>query len=302
MPELSVSRRKLVQSASASLAAGAVGAGNAAGKTPEETKFVKEKRPVSYREASAAVRNEPAMTALRHLGLPSVYPGWSEAIEIRIGGEYLSHSIRVATDVGVIEVIYTDNDILSVDTRLEPRNLDRSVEQSLSGKVGWPAGSAGYLRVNTESTAVFTREVHSRERNAIQRLINERGLDVDLDEPQTSIAAKNPLSDSQSAHLLVLTDDRKLIIDSGLDGLSQQVSIMDDHWDGKCDMKLLACGYDVWAASGPCAIGVVACGATSVGAPACVLALMHTCLPNTWLVAVSGNCSYVVNNCEFEGI
>lgn len=293
MIDNNINRRSTLKIVSSS-AIGLTGfAGTALGSSSSNNELEKKTYSVSQQKVAQSLRTRAARTALFLLNSPQVNRQQAKGTKILLDGDLLSRSVQIPTEVGKLTVVYHNGSVEIAVYDLERAEVSPYQRKSISGAVGWPEETTAHLRVSPKGEANFNREPSRIEKRKLNTAISSK---AELPEDALYTATTKPGSHSERGEYTVRTRGTTYIVDSEFNnvrtvGVQTPVTAMGSCGGG----NMFACLYDVKEAAGYCSLGVAVCAGSNVGAPACILALMHTCLPHTALAAISGSCATVAD-------
>jgi len=293
-----LNRRKFTKLVAASSAAVSFGFSGTAGadEGADRVTLKKVESDASRDQAETAMTSTFGQQLTSLVNDPDTSIDEAKHVELRIDGERVSHTIEVPTDVGTLKVGYDGKTPITGVFDLERDALPRGRRKKLSAHVGWPEGTSGVLTLQDPSDRpTFARTATDEERRKLTALTDgdgdpvsvgatatPRGLGVGATEGGYEVTYQNEVYHVDAAIETV----------ESVESTSGQVSAQ-----GECVDKGSLCLIDIVMASPHCTLAGVACSVTGPASLGCLTAVAGLCLPNVALVAVSGNCSYVVKNC-----
>lgn len=240
-----------------------------------------------------------------------VTPKVEEANKISVStkSEEIGHLIKLPAGIGTLSIIHEDGEPVQADLELDRENLHPATEAKINAVKSWPSGTTGRLRTTKLTDGIqFSRTLNKTEEKSLRELTG-------LNDGAVSMAAKYRLPNtvagrSEVTYLVVQQpkyykiressqsrrhsrDRRKKIVESGTIDNSEGISILRTT----CEKKAGGCLGDILMAFPGCGVSMAACGITGPVTAACVVAVLAICGPELGLVAVSGRCGYVANNC-----
>ncbi|WP_152417884.1 hypothetical protein [Haloferax mucosum] len=219
-----------------------------------------------------------------------------------IDGTKFGEYITVPSGVGELKIIRYKNEIIRAVIRLNRDALHRSTIAKIETAGQWPTGTNGHLTTSQKTSGVkFSRKPTDSEKQDIRELMKAKSskLSIDVDHSLPDESTGSP----ERRYIVVhdrrysrINGSRTAITEEGTIGNNGGFSILAT----KCEKRAGFCVADIMGGFLGCTPGLLTCSITGPVAPGCAVALLAICAPEAALVAVSGNCSYIVKNCEVD--
>lgn len=329
----SVSRRrfaKLVGGASTIGATGLTGVASAS-ESDEQIPIRKDKKDASDQHAVTALRTNAAKTLLESCGIVGVDTTDTsressdhllvemgiDQPETQIVTTYIDESlfieeIQIQSAVGLLKIAYDgsveaeDSTVISGGIELNYEGLSQETREQIAGEVGWPNGTEGILVYNTDDNSVkFTRELTESEESRVSPAYgreNAGGTGSAESVRVISSGARRTLGETDGEFITASPNSvySKDVTSGEISETRRQPSSSGGAIHAtreECGDKFTFCVVDIVMASPHCTLAGIACGITGPATAGCVAAVLSLCLPNIALIYVSGNCTFVANNC-----
>lgn len=210
----------------------------------------------------------------------------------------IGETIRIPTEIGNLDIILEGSQPAQATISLQRNHLHNSTLARIESILDWPVETKGYLKSNrTENGVRFARTVSGNEDSKLRRVaeLDSRVASMGVEYPLPGTSRNRPTVTYYAAQ-----GSKYFVIDSSLENVVEQRSFNPQGPSimlTKCQSMAGACLGDILMAFPGCGVSFAACGLTGPVTVACVVAVLAICGPNAGLVAVSGNCSYIANNC-----
>ncbi|WP_408959788.1 hypothetical protein [Natrinema sp. 74] len=292
-----MNRRKLLETLGGSALIGVTPglAGANAGEADSELR--KSEKTPSKRRVETALDNPISNNIFDVLGLPPKKSGEPTQVEIHIDGSRISHSIHIPTHLGNLSVCYKDATLMYAALQLDRQNVSSHIRRKIAGKRGWPSNTNGQIiNFKTRDGIYFTR---SATRGEAVRATNEIGGDIE----HNKVTWRNEISNKTSSGEYTVTNKNEVytLSHSPIEvktrkpvGKRQGVSIQ----ASRCSGSIGACALDIVMSTPHCGLAGIGCMTWGPTSLACLLVVIDLCLPNAYIMHVSGNCYDVAKNCD----
>lgn len=232
---------------------------------------------------------------LAAVGNPDYDATQARRIDVYLDDQYFAHVFEITTAVGSLTLGYEASRLRHGELSVERDELSKRTRKHVSKHIDWPEETNGVLTLaEGQESILFARGVTDEERGELSTFVGEEQI-------ASAVGYQKP--GTNEAHYVVVTETSRYTVKRNLnkvestDPLDGPSGGSDVGIQASCQEKASLCFIDIMMAYPHCATGAVACTITGPMTAACAAAVLAFCAPNVALVYLSGNCSYIANNC-----
>ena len=295
----SINRRSFIGKVSASALIGSTGLSTTAVASKEERIRIEKKEvSVSNKETRKNIQSDLVERLVENLKNAKIMVSKAKKHKIVVGEKEIGYTITVPTGVGELKLIFEQGTLVQANITLKRDRLHRSIEAKIESVRDWPENTKGHLRsVKNSEEVTFFRTISERENEKIRSLVkvqrDRASIVANYALPNTKKGkAENTYRVLQKKQYYILNNSASKVVETGEVLEKNNFTVLDD-----CTDKAALCLLDIGMALPHCGAASMACGITGPVTAACVVAVLGICGPDVALVTISGNCTYVANNC-----
>ncbi|MFC6728641.1 hypothetical protein ACFQDG_08320 [Natronoarchaeum mannanilyticum] len=263
----------------------------------DRTKIRKEETDASLDTVKSALDTEETQRILRSIDKSKIEMRDSSQIDIYIDEKQVGYSLKIPTENGTLSTTFVDSELKKAVVVLD-RDSSNNTRQ-LSRNLGWPDGTDALLAYEKSfGTTVFARSVTAAEKQQCLDLIGRSDDPVAIEaiRPQKGGSGEYRVSYPDATYYLG-HNINKIREKEEIESSSPGDITISGHGPG-CVETGQHCLGDILASAPHFAAIGVGCSVTGLYSLGCIVIAADLLLPNVALIAVSGNCSWVVNNCQ----